>query len=167
MFRKVDDFMSAWTEESEAILKLMAPLTDESLSQPGTEDYRNIGRVAWHIVTTITEMMPRCGLKLEGPPYESPVPSTADEIRSGYKVAANSLVDQLRANWTDETLLIEDDMYGLQWKRGKTLFILITHQVHHVGQLTILMRQVGLPVAGTKGPSKDDWAQYGTPPPEV
>ncbi|MBU0519485.1 DinB family protein [bacterium] len=167
MFRQLNDFIFAWTHESEAILKLMAPITDASLNQPGTDAHRSIGRAAWHIVTSITEMMPRCGLKLEGPPFESPVPATADEIRQGYKVASDSLVEQLRANWNDDTLLVEDDMYGMQWKRGQTLFILITHQVHHVGQLTILMRQTGLPVAGTKGPSKDEWDQYGAPPPEV
>lgn len=43
-------------------------------------------------------------------------------------------------------------MYGEIWARGLTLFYLITHQAHHRGQMTVLMRQAGLPVPGIYGP---------------
>jgi uncharacterized damage-inducible protein DinB len=69
--------------------------------------------------------------------------------------------------WSDETLQIEDDMYGEMWKRGKTLGSLINHEIHHRGQMTVLMRQAGLKVPGIYGPSKDEWAQYGMKPPEI
>ena len=44
-------------------------------------------------------------------------------------------------HWTDDTLRTKDDMYGEQWARGYTLTSLILHQVHHRGQMTVLMRQ--------------------------
>ena len=77
------------------------------------EDFRTLGRVAWHIVTTITEMMPRTGLKVEGPDPEAPVPATAEQISAAYETASNSLLEQIKSNWNDDTLQTEDDMYGL------------------------------------------------------
>ena len=52
-------------------------------------------------------------------------------------------------------------MYGQQWKNGTTLRALISHQAHHRGQLTVLMRQAGLRVPGIYGPAREDWASMG------
>jgi uncharacterized damage-inducible protein DinB len=112
-------------------------------------------------------MMPRTGLQIEGPDPQAPVPATAEEIRSAYEKAAASLSEQIKSHWIDETLNNEDDMYGFKWKRGYTLFILIIHQTHHLGQMTILMRQAGLKVPGIYGPSKEEWVQFGMQEPEV
>ncbi len=167
MFTTITDFEKIWKDESESVKKIFGQLTDNSLSQQVTDDHRTLGRVAWHVVTSITEMMPRTGLELEGPHWESPVPATAEEIRSGFETAANSLLGQVKSNWTDETLKVEDDMYGFKWKRGYTLFVLIIHQTHHLGQMAVLMRQAGLKVPGIYGPSKEEWTNFGMEPPKV
>ena len=52
-------------------------------------------------------------------------------------------------------------MYGMSWKRGTTLSILVNHQAHHRGQMTVLMRQAGLMVPGVYGPAKEEWASMG------
>ena len=81
--------------------------------------------------------------------------------------ASQEILQQVTTTWTDESLQQEDDMYGMKWKKGLTLSILITHEVHHRGQMTVLMRQAGLKVPGVYGPSYDEWDQYGQKPPEV
>jgi uncharacterized damage-inducible protein DinB len=58
-------------------------------------------------------------------------------------------------------LPVEIPMYGEKWTRGFTLYVLIAHQSHHRGQMTVLMRQAGLKVPGVCGPSKEEWAAYG------
>jgi uncharacterized damage-inducible protein DinB len=55
-------------------------------------------------------------------------------------------------------------MYGMDWNKGTTLHILVTHQTHHRGQFTVLMRQAGLKVPGVYGPSKEEWIAYGQEP---
>ncbi len=50
------------------------------------------------------------------------------------------------ANWKDEDLLVETEIYGEKWKRGVTLDILIKHQAHHLGQSEIIMRYYNLKV---------------------
>jgi len=44
------------------------------------------------------------------------------------------------------------------------LVSLITHQAHHRGQMTVLMRQAGLKVPGVYGPAREEWAAMGMPP---
>ena len=80
-----------------------------------------------------------------------------------YGIGGKSVGDEVSKNWTAETLLIEDDMYGETWSRGMTLFYLIAHQAHHRGRMTVLMRQAGLKVPGIYGPAREEWAAFGAP----
>ena len=167
MFHKVDDFVQSWTYESESTLKQMNQLTDKSLSQAVLDGHRTLGRMAWHITTAIPEMMQRTGLKIPAVDPAAPMPKTAAEIKNAYAAASRQLLDQIKANWNDSTLQIEDDMYGEKWKRGMTLMILTKHEVHHRGQMTVLMRQAGLKVLGFYGPAKEEWVKYDAPAPEI
>ena len=167
MFAKLVHFEKAWSFESEATVKLLKLLTDASLAQAVTPRDRTLGRLAWHITTSIPEMMGRTGLELSGPAYNAPMPKTAAEIEAGYEQAARSLLEQVKELWTDETLSVTDEMYGEQWKRGFTLAVLINHQTHHRGQMTVLMRQAGLKVAGIYGPAREEWAAMGMEAPSV
>ena len=49
-------------------------------------------------------------------------------------------------------------MYGEKWRERKTLGVLVTHQIHHRAQLTVVMRLAGLKVPGVYGPAKEEWA---------
>jgi uncharacterized damage-inducible protein DinB len=167
MFTSIEDFKQNWTYESSCTRKLMDQLTDKSLAQQVTNDHRTLGRLAWHITQTIPEMGGRTGLKISGPDPTVPVPSSAVEIKKAYDAAASSLLEQVVSSWDDKTLQVEDDMYGEKWKRGNSLAIIIAHEIHHRGQMTVLMRQAGLRVPGVYGPSKEEWAQYGGNPPEI
>ncbi len=161
MYRKVEDFIQSWAYETEITTKLLTNLTDESLNQKVSEDGRTLGFLAWHIVLTLGEMPGKVGLAIDCPPEDAPPPSSAREIAETFERAAKSVSEETAKNWTDDTLLIEDEMYGMIWKRGTTLSLLINHQAHHRGQVTILMRQAGVPVVGVYGPAKEEWEAMG------
>lgn len=163
MYHKLEDFLNDWKYESESTLKVFNNLTDESISKVVNENVRTAGRLAWHITTAIGEMASRVGLKFKANDPYSAVPATAREIIDSYTEASENLVNSIKSNWNDETLLIEDDMYGEFWKRGSTLAIIISHQIHHRAQLTVVMRLNGLKVPGVYGPSKEEWTSYGMP----
>jgi uncharacterized damage-inducible protein DinB len=112
-------------------------------------------------------MVNRTGLRPTGVNPESPVPPTAEEIKKAYATVSQSLLEQVKSMWSDDTLQNEDDMYGEKWKKGYTLHILMQHEIHHRGQMSVLMRQAGLRVPQIYGPAKEDWASYGMPVPEV
>jgi uncharacterized damage-inducible protein DinB len=166
MYRSIADFVVDWKYESEATLKIFQALTDSSLNQRITPDARSLGYLAWHLVLTLSEMGSKMGLQVTAPPEDSEQPSVAAEIASTYDISARSVLEVVRRNWTDASLLEETDMYGEQWKRGYSLSSLIRHQIHHRAQMTVLMRQAGLKVPGIYGPSKEEWSQFGMPAPQ-
>ena len=167
MFTTITDFERAWAEQSGETAKLLKALTDASLAQQVAPQARTLGRLAWHITGSIAEMANRTGLRVAGPAEDAPVPVTAAAILAAYEEAARSLGEQVKRAWKDETLLVEDKMYGQPWKRGYTLYVLVQHETHHRGQMTVLMRQAGLPVAGVCGPSREEWATFGMPAPAI
>jgi uncharacterized damage-inducible protein DinB len=164
MYYKLIDFVKDWKSESESTLKIFSALTNDSLSQSVTPGGRNIGRLAWHITTSIGEMLTRTGLNTSCPKESDPVPQKSEEIKSVYKKAAQSVIDEVTGKWNDNSLLNETEMYGEVWKNGTTLTALINHQIHHRAQITVLMRQAGLKVPGIYGPSKEEWSAYGMQP---
>jgi len=149
-------------EGAQRILKI----TDEVLTVKFNNEIRTPGRLAWHIAGAISELGHRMGLAFVEIDQDSPFPSTVKEIVDEYKRASDGLIKEIIEKWTDETLLVEDDMYGEMWKKGKTLGVLLTHQIHHRGQLTVVMRLAGLKVPGVYGPAKEEWANYGMQPQE-
>ncbi len=167
MIHTIQDFENIWSQEIEATQKILKHLTDRSLSQSITPQNRTLGRLAWHIVVTIPEMMSKTGLHLDGINEDAPVPTSAKEFFRSYNAVAISLLEQIKKNWTDATLEQKDEMYGQIWKRSQTLTALVHHQIHHRGQMTVLMRQAGLSVPGIYGPAREEWAQWGMPEPSV
>jgi len=168
MFTTLDSFLAAWKHEAEGTQRLLDALTDESLKQSVTQDHRTLGRLAWHITTSIHEMMSRTGLQFDAPGEEATdVPSSAKIIADTFRTASASFVQALQEQWTDATLLEEHNLYGEPWKNGLTLHVLIMHMVHHRGQMTVLMRQAGIKVPGIYGPALEEWSQFGAPAPLV
>ncbi len=165
MYRAIDDFAATWQHETESTLKLLRTLTDASLAQPVVPGGRTLGFLAWHITCSLAEMGVHAGLKVDGPTEQTPeaVPTHAADIARAYEGAATAVMAAVRASWTDAQLGELIPMYGEQWPRGLTLAILLSHQTHHRGQMTVLMRQAGLPVPGMVGPSKEEWAGMGMP----
>ena len=166
MYYKLSDFIKDWKYESESTIKVLSNLTDESLTLKFNNEIRTAGKLAWHIVTSVGEMTHRTGLTFETVDDNAPIPSAAKEIVAEYKRTSDGMVKEMSEKWSDKTLLSEDDMYGEMWAKGKTLGVLVTHQIHHRGQLTVVMRLAGLKVPGVYGPAKEEWANYGMQPQE-
>lgn len=166
MYYKLFDFIEDWKSESDATIKILSSLTDVSLTKKPGENIRTPGRLAWHIVTSIGEMAHRTGLTFNIVDENTPVPLTVKEILDEYKRVSDEMINEIKTSWDNKTLLQEDDMYGEMWTKGKTLSVLIAHQIHHRGQLTVAMRLAGLIIPGVYGPAKEEWANYGMQPQE-
>ncbi len=161
MFRTISDFTRTWSHETESTLKILRTLTDASLAQKVTPEGRSLGFLAWHCVTVLPKMMEHAGVPVTGPGYEAAVPAQAADIACEYEKCAKAIGAGLP--WTDEMLVEKVPMFGEQWPRGAVLFALIAHQSHHRGQMTVLMRQAGLPVPGVVGPAREEWAAMKMP----
>lgn len=164
MFRNLDDFFKAWDYESQATIKTFRALTDASLAQRVSPEGRTLGFLAWHITTTLSEMMSGAGVGVHETVENQPVPATAAAIVETYEKGAQAVAEAVRAAWTDAQLTDTIPMYGETWTKAAALGALIAHQCHHRGQMTVLMRQAGLRVPGIYGPAREEWAALGAEP---
>lgn len=173
MYRRIEDFRNHWQEEVVDTLKVIDAIPDAKLGQAVSPEHRDLRRLAWHLASSIVGLPGQFGLKVDGPrvsaegaDLDAPATTSAG-LREAYAKAAQSLLDAIKG-WTDADLEIEDTMYGhMVWKRGYSLQALELHQAHHRGQMTVLLRQAGLPVPGFYGPAKEGWAALGMAAPAV
>jgi uncharacterized damage-inducible protein DinB len=161
MVTSIKSFLKSWEYESSSTLKILEKLTDESLRQQVYPGGRTLGRLANHILESLTELPSKLKLGIEEKHADH---KTAEEIARHYKQDSDNLVAAIKEKWTDANLLEKNNMYGEEWPNGVSLNVLIMHQCHHRGQMTVLMRQAGLAVPGIYGPAKEEWNAMGMTP---
>lgn len=171
MFRRIDDLRKALSDETGRTQAMLAALPEAALDTRVAEGHRDLRRLAWHLVETRIEMPGHMGLAVKGAhlmqgPFIQDPPATVAEIQAAFAEAAASLEAAL-ADWSDADLDAEDVLYGERWRRGFTFRVLLDHEIHHRGQMTVLMRQAGLRVPETYGPTKEGWAAFNVEPPRV
>ena len=88
MFSTIDDFLKDWKYESEATLKVLRNLTDSSLEQRVGPDDRTLGLLAWHIATSMPEMLGQAGIPFPVTLEAGPAPTSAAVLmrQAGLKV---------------------------------------------------------------------------------
>jgi uncharacterized damage-inducible protein DinB len=145
-------------EENAMMSRVLGALTDASLAQPIVEDHRTLGQLAWHLATSFHSILGQASLQFDAPTSKSEAPSTAKGIADSYNTVSEAAIAAVQAQWTDATLQEQRLMFGrFEWPVSEIITRFIRHQVHHRGQLTVLMRQAGLVVPGIYGPSKEEW----------
>ena len=167
MYTSISEFVMEWNEEAASTQKVLDALTDQSLQQEVSPEDRTLGRIAWHVVASTTEMLNEFGVSVENVENGAMVPASAKEIADTFRKVSTDTVNALQQQWTDASLTEMKNVYGMDMPKGVTLSLLIKHIIHHRGQMTILMRQAGLKVPGVYGPSRDEWSQMGMEAPAL
>lgn len=160
MFHSTADVIEMYSEEIDKTKQVMQHLREDALGQRIAPEARTLGRLAWHMTVSIGELCSHLGLSIDCPIEEGEVPPL-DTIRATYDRASSSLISRLRDEWADEKLREKYAMYGEEWTGDFALSVLVRHEIHHRGQMTVLMRQAGLTVPGIYGPAREEWAQWG------
>lgn len=154
MYRQVDDFLSEWAASAHGTIQVLKAVTDEKLEQSIVEDHSTLGWLGWHLVGAAGYFSYLAGLQVPMIRQEDPIPSKVAEIVAAYEKVANDVKEEA-AKLSNEDLLEEVKGFNGPVKRGALLRVLIDHQTHHRGQMTVLLRQAGLPVPGVLGPTKE------------
>ena len=163
MFTTIHDFVQEFEMESAITKRVLESLTDTSLTQIVSDHQRTLGQIAWHLVSSINYLTDM-GLSYDEPLEEEDAPATASRIASEYSRLGQSMLRAMKSQWTDESLRQVVNVGGEDWQYGASLQYLLRHEVHHRGQITVLMRQAGLPVPNVLGPTRDDWIEKGIEP---
>jgi uncharacterized damage-inducible protein DinB len=157
MFTTVNDFLQEWKQEAAVTQKVLDALTDESLKQEAAPGLYSIGSVAWHVTGAVFYFPSQVGIRFEAPDLQQEAPASASEISETYKLVSSRLAEAVSEQVTDEKMNEMVNLFGMDMPVQAVLRLLIQHQAHHRGQLTVLMRQADLKVPGVYGPSKEEW----------
>jgi uncharacterized damage-inducible protein DinB len=112
MIRTIHDFLDRFNGETEATLKIFNALTNESL-QVAIPGGRTLGRLANHLVETLTELPSKLGLPIK---ENFDQYNTVQELVIHYKKYADQLVGAIISNWDDSNLEAINNLYGDDWK---------------------------------------------------
>jgi uncharacterized damage-inducible protein DinB len=158
MYRSIAEFVEEWTRESGISLKIERALTDASLRQQIYPEGRTLGQLAWHMVLMIGGTGSIVGLEVTAPPRGAAQPGSAAIIADAYETAARSMSELASAKLRDEQLPGEIPFFGRSLPLERVLQSLVLHQIHHRGQMSVLMRQAGLVPPGIYGPTREEAA---------
>jgi uncharacterized damage-inducible protein DinB len=163
MYTSIQQFVKSFSEEQKITLSLFKAITNDSLTLKVNDDVRSLQRLVWHILITHGEMLGKAGLTINCPDeHEEPIQDIS-KLCEWYEISSMSVLEEVQKKWTDDDLTILIDIYGECWTQGDVLSALIKHEIHHRGQLSILMRLNHIKVPSIYGPSKEDWANYNMP----
>ncbi|TVX91635.1 DinB family protein [Paenibacillus agilis] len=154
MYRKSEDFIEDWIASSAGTLSVMKAITDDKMDYSIVEGHNSLGWLAWHLVGTGGFFGQLAGLQIPAAAPGTSMPSSMTAIVEKYEEVIEAYKNEA-LTLTDEKLTEEVNGFMGPIARGKLLRILIDHQTHHRGQMTVLLRQAGLPVPGVMGPTKE------------
>jgi len=154
MYRKVEDFLEDWKVSSSGTLKVFKAITNDTFDQSIVAGHNTLGWLAWHLVSVGAAFGHFAELQVPGPGRNQEMPSDIAEIVDAYEQLTEAFENEV-AKLNDADLLVEVNAFGGPILRGKLLRILIDHEIHHRGQMTVLLRQAGLPVPGVMGPTRE------------
>ena len=154
MYRTVQDFIEDWQASAAGTLNVMKAITDDKMDVAIVEDHNSLGWLAWHLVGVAGAIGHFAGLQIPSPGPEMAQPDCMADIVNAYEQVMAAYTNQA-ATLTDAMLVEEVSAFGGQMPLGKILRVLVDHQTHHRGQMTVLLRQAGLVVPPVMGPTQE------------
>jgi uncharacterized damage-inducible protein DinB len=154
----LDAALQVWDHENGSTLRMLRAIPEDRLDfRPHPKGWA-VGPLAWHLVASerwfCTGAM---GLEMPGAdpvPKDRP-PATASAMAAAREGSHAALAAAVRARggaW----LSGEVEFYGMRMTREHVVGLMVRHEIHHRGQLSMLLRIAGAKVPGVYGPSADE-----------
>lgn len=154
MYRHVEDFISDWSASAKGTLKVMQSIPNDKMDVAIVDGHNSLGWLSWHLVGVAGAFGHFAGLQIPAPGPAMKQPETMDEIIEAYEKVVAAYKTEVNT-LSVEQLTEEVAAFGGMMPRGKLLRVLIDHQIHHLGQMTVLLRQAGLNVPPVMGPTQE------------
>jgi uncharacterized damage-inducible protein DinB len=143
--------------------RLLERLPDDRLAWKPHEKSMSLGRLAQHVATLpmwAGSILEQPSFDLEGVPPGLPEPQSRDEVLKlfeGATTATRALIDRTDAEYMAPWTLKRSgqEMFTLPRLAAFRAFVL-SHIIHHRGQLSVYLRLNDVPVPPIYGPSADE-----------
>ena len=150
--------VQSWRYEHALTAKMIRAVPASSIGMQPHEKSRSARDLCWHMAEAERFFVAQC-LSVEVP-GENPVPkgaplptptAIADAFDRSHAALA-AATEQKGAAWFAEVV----DFFKTKMSRAAVLELMIRHEVHHRGQLTVYLRLAGAKVPSTYGGSADE-----------
>jgi uncharacterized damage-inducible protein DinB len=159
---ELEMFLSAWDREAESTLKLLRALPPTQYDFRPDADGRSLGELAWHLAEGDAYMshgIDSGGFAMDNKPPHIERPRTIEGLATGYELIHQEAVARIRKLkpedldrsipfFTPQPLPIRDILWTM----------IISHTIHHRGQLTLMCRLAGGQAPGLYGPNREEMA---------
>jgi uncharacterized damage-inducible protein DinB len=159
---ELETFLNAWDREAESTLKLLRALPATQYDFRPDAGGRSMGELAWHLAEGDAYMssgIEAGRFNMEAKPPNIERPRTVEALAPGYERIHQEAVARIRK------LKPEDLDRAIPFFRGQPVPIrdilwnmIISHGVHHRGQLTLMCRLAGGCAPGLYGPNREETA---------
>ena len=160
---ELDMFLGAWEREAESTLKLLRALPPAQYDFRPDAGGRSLGELAWHLAEGDAYMsygIEQGGFTISGAkPPNIERPRQVDALAPGYERVHREAVARIRK------LKPEDLDRSVTFFNGASMPIrdilwgfIISHGIHHRGQLSLMCRLAGGQAPGLYGPNREETA---------
>jgi len=158
---ELERFLTTWNREAESTLKLLRALPASQYDFRPDTGGRSLGELAWHLAEGDAYMSlgienGRFGMEPKPPNIERP--RTVEALAPGYERVHQEAVARIR-KLTPEDLDRTVPFFGGSLAIREILWdMIISHGIHHRGQLTLMCRLAGGQAPGLYGPNREEVA---------
>ena len=162
VMRLVDSILMEIDQEAQTTKRVLDRIPEDKLAWKPHPKAFSLGQLALHIASVPGSVAAAAVLdSIEAPNFSQPEPKSRQEVLETFSKGLDSAKDALKK--MDDARLTS--MWSLT-KNGKVLMsvprigfirsILMNHNYHHRGQLSVYLRMLEVPVPSIYGPSADE-----------
>jgi uncharacterized damage-inducible protein DinB len=154
----MDALLAAWEHEHGTSVRVLRAVPDARLDLQPHPKSMTLHRLCWHIPEAERFFVARClGAEPPGPdpvPKGAP-PGTVEGMVAAFEASHAGLVESVKGR--GEAWLAEEvEFFGARLPRARVGDVMLRHEIHHRGQLTVYLRLAGAKVPSIYGPSADE-----------
>jgi uncharacterized damage-inducible protein DinB len=155
--------------ESATTRKMLERVPEDRLEWAPHEKSMTLGRLATHIAENpawCSTLLDKDELDLADSEYEPIVAASVAELLELFDKNVAAFVENVSERSDEQmlsawTLRVGENVLGTQPKVGALRAFILSHTVHHRGQLSVYLRLLDVPLPQVYGPTADDSGAFG------
>jgi uncharacterized damage-inducible protein DinB len=158
----IDGMLQELEQEAQTTRRVLARVPDNQLTWRPHKKARTLGELALHIATVPGAVATIAAQpQMQAPQFTDPSPNSASELIPALDESiakAKSVLtgmDDATLNATFRMMQGEREVFAIP-RVVMLRSIMLNHWYHHRGQLTVYLRELGVPIPSIYGPSADE-----------
>jgi uncharacterized damage-inducible protein DinB len=158
---ELEMFLGAWDREAESTLKLLRALPATQYDFRPDAGGRSLGELAWHLAEGDAYMsygIERGQFGMDAKPPNIERPRAVEALAPGYERIHREAVARIRKLTSEDLERSIPFFTGPMPIRDILWGMIISHGIHHRGQLSLMCRLAGGEAPGLYGPNREETA---------